>query len=214
MKLTVAQRQLTGKKVKTLRKEGQVPAVIYGKHLDTGISILVDKVQLVKTYRKAGRSTPVELSGEGVDQLVLFHEVQLHPVSDHVIHVDFLAVNKDEKVEAEVPVVLIGESPVETNNIGRVQQLKNSVQVEALPLDLPKEVEVDISKLVEAGDVLHISDIMLGDKVEILDDPELAVASAVEFKEVVEEESDTLDAIEGQEAATEEEGGEDTSDEE
>ncbi|USN55669.1 MAG: 50S ribosomal protein L25 [Candidatus Peribacteria bacterium] len=156
--------------------------MIYGKHLDSGITVSVDKVQLVKVYHKAGRSTPIELKGGDIDQLVLFHDLHLNPITDHVMHVDFLAVNKDEKVEAEVPLILVGESPVETDNLGRVQLLKNTVQVEALPLELPHDIKIDISQLKEVGDILFIKDIHLDGKVEILDDEELAIASAVAIK--------------------------------
>lgn len=197
MKLTVHPRQVTGKKVKTLRKNWQVPGVIYGKHLDSGITVSVDKVQLVKVYHKAGRSTPIELKGGDIDQLVLFHDLHLNPITDHVMHVDFLAVNKDEKVEAEVPLILVGESPVETDNLGRVQLLKNTVQVEALPLELPHDIKIDISQLKEVGDILFIKDIHLDGKVEILDDEELAIASAVAIK------WESADADEAEEATEE-----------
>lgn len=188
MKLAVETRTLLGKSVKELRQAAKVPGVIYGRHLDTPISVVFDKVQLVKTVQKAGRSTPVELSGDGIDQLILFHDIQLHPVSDHLIHIDCLAVDKSEKTRAEVPVTLVGVSPFEKNSLGRVQLLKTSLEVEALPLDLPHHIEIDISGLEEEGQVLHVSDVVVGDKVEIMDDPALALLSTVAFKEEAEEE--------------------------
>lgn len=117
MKLETQPRTVTGKKGKLLRKAGLVPGIIYGRHLTTSIVVSFDKIQLVKAIHTAGRSTPVELTGDNVDHLILFHDIQLDPVTDHVIHVDCLAVRKDEKVRAQVPVVLTGVSPFVKNNL-------------------------------------------------------------------------------------------------
>lgn len=117
MKLTVKSRDIFGKKVSGLRKSGLIPAVIYGKHLDKTISVTINKLEAVKVYRQAGSSTPVEISGDGIDHLVLIHEIQLHPVSDHLIHMDLIAVNRDEKVRAEVPLIIEGQSPFEKANL-------------------------------------------------------------------------------------------------
>ena len=190
MQLTATKRDLTGKKVKTLRKQQLVPGVVYGRHLDQPVSLLFDKVQLVKTLKKAGTSTPVELTGDGIDYLILFHDFQLDPVSDHLIHVDCLAVNKDEKVSADVHVVLVGESPFEKNNLGRVELIIDTLHVEALPLDLPHDIKIDISNLTEAGQSIHVSDVIFDERVTLLDEPTLTVAATVEFKEEVEEETE------------------------
>ncbi len=187
MKLATQKRTVIGKKGKLLRKAGLVPGVIYGRHLSETVIVSFDKVQLVKAIHAAGRSTPVELTGGDVDHLILFHAIQLDPVTDHVIHVDCLAVKKDEKVRAEVPVVMIGLSPFVKNNLGTVQLIKTTLEVEAFPLDLPKDIKIDISTLENAGEVIHVSDIKLGDKIEIMDNPEDAVLSTVEFKEEAEE---------------------------
>jgi large subunit ribosomal protein L25 len=99
-----------GKKLNSWEKQGLVPGVVYGKNLANPLMIAVDKVKMVQTYHKAGKSTAIELQGDNIDQLVLVHDIQLNPVTDHLIHIDFLAVNKDEKVRAEVPLVLVGQS--------------------------------------------------------------------------------------------------------
>ena len=206
MKLAVESRSIHKKKVKHLRKDAKVPGIVYGRHLDTPISVVFDKVQLLKTIKAAGRSTPVELHGEGIDQLVLFQDIQLHPVHDALVHVDCLAVNKDEKTNAEVPVKLVGESPFEKNSLGRVQLLITKLEVEALPMDLPHHIEIDISNLVEDGQVLHISDVKVADNVTLLGDPELAMLSTIAFKEEAEEEEEEVIAPEAEGEATEGEG--------
>lgn len=111
MELIVTSRQ--NKLAKELRKEGLIPGIVYGKHLTTPLAIACKRNDVIKAYKEAGYSTPLMLTGEGIDQLVLFQDIQLDPVSDVLLHMDFLAVNKDEKVRTEIPVKMIGESPIE-----------------------------------------------------------------------------------------------------
>jgi len=107
MKLKVEVRDIRGKNVKKKRRDGQIPAIIYGKHMESPISIICDKNEFVKLYKKTGSSTPITLTGEGIDEMVIVHDYQLDPVSDVVLHVDFLGIKKGEKVSAEVNIVLI-----------------------------------------------------------------------------------------------------------
>lgn len=193
MKLTVQVRTATGKEVKKLRREGQLPAVVYGKTLETPVLLSCLKNDFIKVYRTAGYSTPIELVG-GVDQLVLLQDMQLDPVSDEVLTVDFLAVNKNEKVSASVPVVLVGESKVEKLNEGKVQQVKDTVEVEAFPQDLPHNIEVDLAQIETANDVIFVKDLKLSDKVKVLDDGEQPVVTVVEFSDEAEAESEEAGA--------------------
>ena len=191
MKLSVKKRDIHGKKVKNLRAQGLVPAVIYGKHVQAE-SISCVKNDLLKVYRTAWYSTPVELTGD-VDHLVLINSLQLDPVSDEIISADFLAVSRTEKVAAKIPVVTVGESQLEKLNEGKVMLIKDEVEVEALPQDLPSKFEVDISVLETVNDVFFVKDLKVSDKVTILDDPELPILTV----SVLEDES----AEEGEEAA-------------
>jgi large subunit ribosomal protein L25 len=111
MELIVTSRQ--NKKAKDLRKEGLIPGIVYGKHIKEPLTIACPRNDLIKKYKEAGYSTPLTLTGDGIDQLVLIQDIQLDPVTDVLIHIDFLAGNKDEKVTTEIPVVLVGESPIE-----------------------------------------------------------------------------------------------------
>ena len=161
-----------GEKNSAIRKEGNIPAVVYGKHMAAPLSIICKKNDFIKKFKEAGYSTPLTLEGDGVDQFVLIHDMQLDPVSDFVLHADFLAVNKDEKVTAEVPVILVGESPLEKLGEGKIQLLKDYVEVEAFPQDLPHDVKIDISVVQKMDDTIFVKDIQVSDKVEILDDME------------------------------------------
>lgn len=193
MKLTVQIRTATGKEVKKLRKEGQIPAIVYGKALGTPVLLSCLKNDFIKVYRDAGYSTPIELVG-GVDQLVLLQDIQLDPVSDEVLTVDFLAVNRNEKVSAAVPVVLIGESKVEKLNEGNVQLVKDTIEVEAFPQDLPHNIEIDLAQIETVNDVIFVKDLKFSDKVKVLDDGEQPVVTVVELSDEVEAESESEEA--------------------
>ena len=191
MKLSVKKRDIHGKKVKNLRAQGLVPAVIYGKHVKAE-SISCVKNDLLKVYKACWYSTPVELTGD-VDHLVLINSLQLDPVSDEIISADFLAVSRTEKVAAKIPVVTFGESQLEKLNEGKIMKVRDEVEVEALPQDLPSKFEIDISVLETVNDVFFIKDLKVSDKVTILDDPELPILTVA----VIEDEP----AEEGEEAA-------------
>ena len=186
MKLSVKKRDVFGKKVKNLRAQGLVPAVIYGKHVQAE-SISCVKNDLLKVYRTAWYSTPVELTGD-VDQLVLINSLQLDPVSDEIISADFLAVSRTEKVSAKIPVVTFWESQLEKLNEGKIMQIRDEVEVEAFPQDLPSKFEIDISVLQTVNDVFFIKDLKVSDKVTILDDPELPILTVSVLSDEAEEE--------------------------
>ena len=200
MKLSVKKRDIHGKKVKNLRAQGLVPAVIYGKHVQAE-SISCVKNDLLKVYRACGYSTPVELTGD-VDHLVLINSLQLDPVSDEIISADFLAVSRTEKVAAKIPVVTFWESQLEKLNEGKIMLIKDEVEVEALPQDLPSKFEVDISVLETVNDVFFVKDLKVSDKVTILDDPELPIltVSVLEDEEPAAEEGGEAAAAEAPKA--------------
>ena len=193
MKLTVQVRTATGKKVKNLRKEGQLPAIVYGKSLENPVLLSCVKNDFIRVYREAGFSTPIQLIG-AIDQLVLLQDMQLDPVSDEVLTVDFLAVNANEKVSASVPVVLIGESKVEKLNEGKIQLVKDVVEVEAFPQDLPHNIEVDLASVESVNDVIFVKDLKVSNKVTILDDGEQPIVTVVELADEEESSSDVASA--------------------
>lgn len=184
MKLKVEVRDIRGKDVKKLRRDGQIPAIIYGKHMDNSISITCDKNEFVKLYKKAWSSTPITLIGEGVDEMVLIHNYQLDPVTDVAIHVDFLALTKWEKVSAEVSIVMTGdeESLVVKSGDGNIQLVKDSLAIEALPKDLVKEIEVNVSHIEDVSEAIFVKDLKLPTGVEVKDDIEQIVVSVLDLK--------------------------------
>lgn len=184
MKLNVHIRKW--EKAVSLRKEGNIPAIVYGKHLSAPISVYCNKNEFIKQFKAAGYSTPITIHGAGVEELVLVHDFQLDPVTDIVLHVDFLAVSKTEKVTTEVPVVLFGESQIEKIGEGKIQLIKDFVEVEAFPQDLPHDIKIDISEIKTVNDTIFVRDLKFSDKVTVVDDldqPIITVASLDDTEE-------------------------------
>lgn len=195
MKLSVKKREIYGKKVKSLRAQWLIPAVIYWKHIQAE-SISCVKNDLLRIYRTAGYSTPIELTWD-VDHLVLINSLQLDPVSDEIISADFLAVSKTEKVSAKIPVVVFGDSQIEKLNEWKVMLVKDEVEVEALPQDLPSKFEVDVSVLQTVNDVFFVKDLKVSNKITVLDDPELPILTV----SVLSDEASAEDSAEWEEKA-------------
>ncbi len=181
MELIVTSRQY--KSAKELRKEWLIPCIVYGKHLETPIAIACPKNNIIKKYKEAGYSTPLTLTGDGIKQLVLIQDIQLDPVTDVLLHVDFLAVKSDEKVKTEIPVKMIGESPIEKLGEGQIQLVKDFIEVEAFPQDLPHDITIDISVIQTTNDTIFVKDLKFSSKVTVLDDPEQAIITVATAEE-------------------------------
>lgn len=185
--LNAEERKITGRKVKTLRAAGLIPANIFGKKIDSK-AVQVKRHEFEEVYKEAGETGLIELTLSSEKRPVLVHDIQLNPKTDEVLHVDFLQVDLKEKVEAEVPVELTGESPAEKQSIGTVVQYVNEVKVEALPTDLPEKFEVDTTELTEVDQAVYIKDIKIDrTKVEIKNDPEEIVVKVEPPQKIVEE---------------------------
>lgn len=147
------------------------------------MSVSCIKNDFLKRYKEAGYSTPITLKGKDIDQMVLIQDIQIDPVTNNLMHIDFLAVKQDEKVTTEVPIILIGESSVEKLGEGKIQLIKDFVEVEAFPQDLPHNVSVDISVIKTMNDTIFIKDLKFSDKVTVLDDPEQAIVTVLKLAE-------------------------------
>lgn len=175
IKLEAIKRTVTGKKVSTLRKKALLPATVYGRGVPS-VSVEVGYKDFLKTLKSAGETTIVNLGLDGVSRPVLVHQIQRHPLTDEVLHVDFLQVDLTQKIKAEVPVVLVGESPAEKSGIGTVVTQLDEIEVEALPSDLPKEFEVDVTGLDEVDKAIYVKDLVaVSDKVAVLADPDAII---------------------------------------
>ncbi|MCR4275153.1 MAG: 50S ribosomal protein L25 [Candidatus Wolfebacteria bacterium] len=183
--LQVEKREILGKKVKHLRKQGFVPAELYGGEVSNA-HLSVPIKDFMKAYKEAGESTIVGLSFEDKKIPVLIHDVVFSPLGQEVEHVDFLAVKMDEKIKTEVPLEFVGEAPAVKEKSAILVKAMQEIEVEALPGDLPRSIKVDLTKLEDIGVSIYVKDLEVSDKVKILVDPQTVVASAVE--QTVEEE--------------------------
>ncbi len=210
-KLTAEKRKTTGRKVKTLRKQGILPANIFGKEIKS-LSVQVPAKEFLKIYEKAGDTGIIELSvGDGEAHPVLVHNLQIHPLTSQPLHVDFHRVNLTEKVKAKVEVVTVGEAPAVAQKLGLLLTPVGELEVEALPSDLPDKIEVDISKLAAVDQEIKIKDLKLSDKVTISADPETVLVKigelvSEEAKKMMEEEKAAAEAAAAQAATTAPEG--------
>ena len=160
---------------------------IYGRNKEN-ISILVNYTDFEKAYNEAGESSIISLDIEGDSHEVVVKEVQVDPRKDRYHHVDFYEFTRGEKMEANVSLKFIGEAPAE--KLGMVlNTAKTEVDVEALPKDLPKEIEVDLSVLIDNDSVIRLGDLKLPEGVELVGDKEEVVVSVLLAKEVGEEDS-------------------------
>lgn len=209
MKLKVEFRETKWKNNRKFRKEGKIPATVYSKHLEKPISIFCEKNEFVKLYRKAGHSTPIELTWKDIDELALIYDYQLDPVSDAVIHVDFLWIKKWVKVAAEVSIIMKWDelSPLVKSGDANIDLVKDNLEIEALPKDLPKEIVIDVSTIDDLNTVLFVKDLNLPKWVLSLEDWELPVITVVDLKKLAAQEEAKEKAAE--EAATQETTDED-----
>ena len=167
-------RTVFGKKVGRLRREGLVPGVVYGPVIKDTIAVSVNARDFGRFYQKIGHSTVFSLTWESESQPVLIREVQIDPVRGDHLHIDFFAPNMKVKLRQTVPVVLHNHS---SDAQGMLSQSLTEIEVEALPSDLPSQLDVDISGLIEIGDHLKVSDVVAPKGVEIISDFEVTIAS-------------------------------------
>jgi large subunit ribosomal protein L25 len=174
--LELEPREALGKKVRRLRRSGTTPVHLYGSGVDSR-SLQCESAKLIRTLARAGANTPVTLTvrGEQKEQLAFIREVQWHPMRGELLHVDFLAVRTDRPVSAQVPVVLRGESPGAIQSSRIVVLQLRSLDLEALPLLIPHQIEVDLSRLTEPDGVIKAGEIALPAEVTLLNDPEEVV---------------------------------------
>lgn len=169
--LKAEERKIVGRKVKTLRKQGFIPANLYGKKIKS-VSLQIKNSDFQKIWKEAGETTLIDiLVGEKIHP-VLIHNAQIHPTTQDFIHVDFHEVSLTEKTTARIPVEITGESPAVSQGLGALIQPLSEIEVEALPADLPENFTIDISKLEQVDSQITVGEIAVNaEKIKILIDP-------------------------------------------
>ncbi|MBL7159492.1 50S ribosomal protein L25 [Candidatus Microgenomates bacterium] len=210
-KLKVEKRKTLGRKIKKLRREGILPANIYGKKVKSQ-AVQVGLKEFEKIYADAGETSIIDLIVEaGKTRSVLIHNVQIHPVTDQFLHADFRQVVLTEKVKADIPVEIVSESPAVKEKKGILLTILDEIEIEALPADLLDKIEVDVSQLTEVNQEIKVSDLKLAKKVDFLTDSNSIICKigplvTKEAEELAkEEEAAAEEAVEkeGKEAAEE-----------
>jgi len=168
--LKVTTRKITGRKTRNLRKEGILPANIYGKDIKSQAVQLPTK-DFKAAFKTAGETSIINLTldKETKARPILVHNIHLHPVTDEFLHADFHQVDLTKKVTVAVPLKMIGEAPAVSKG-GVLLQLMDEIEVEALPSDLPDKFEINISKLKEIGQTINLKDIKIPDKAKLMVD--------------------------------------------
>ena len=208
-----------GKKdaLSVIRTNGMIPAVVYGAQVEnTLVSVL--STDFVKVLKVAGETSTIVLDitgAEGADKGsakkvdVLIHEVQVDPIKGYPIHVDFLAIDMNKPVEVTIPLEFVGLAKAEKDGLGTLVKVLHEIDIEALPKDLPHNIEVDVTSIATLEDKIHASDIKLPKGVTLITEGEEVVALVAAVKEEVEETAPVdLSSIEVEKKGKKEEEGE------
>lgn len=168
-KLTLMERKITGKKLKSLRADGMIPSVVYGG--EEPVLLSSEYVETEKVLNGAGYHSPIDLDMAGKKQMAIVKDVHIDPVSRRIINIEFQAISASEVVEATTPVVIVGFEESEASKIYHfaMTQAMEEIDVKAKPADLPKELTVDASTLKELDDKIILADVKLPAGVEFVD---------------------------------------------
>lgn len=203
--LKAEKRDIKASKPSVLRRDGKVPATVYGKTIKSE-SLSVKLSDFTKVYGEAKETGLIELGVDASVRPVLVHHVQRDPVKDVILHVEFHQVDLKEKVHANIPLVLVGEAPAVAQKLGVVLSLLSEVEVEALPTDLPEKLDVDVSHLAAVDEELKVSDIQVPQAVTLLTDGTVVVVKIGELVSKAAEEQAAAEAAATAEAAAPVEG--------
>jgi len=189
--LSAIKREKTGKEIsKKLRKQGLIPAIVYGPRFQPfPIAVKFNELESILIKHKGETLLfNLELSdGEPSKIQAILKDYQTHPITDKIIHIDFLAIHEEEAITLDIPLEFLGK-PVGISKGGILEILLHELTIECLPSNIPDKIYVDISNL-DVGDVLHVKDIKVPEGVKVIDDPEETVITIVaEAVEVAEEE--------------------------
>ena len=202
--LQIQKRTTEGKKVKTLRNQGITPIHLYGSEFDSA-SMQVKMSELIDILNLAGFSSPITLNDGKNDIIAFAREVQRHPLTEQILHVDFQIVGKDDQVEVEVPINLTGESPAVKNLGGVLIKLMETIRVSSKVDSVPKSLELDISVIESLEQSILVGEIEIAEGVQIVSDETFSVSRVIPPRIEIEEEEVDAELAEGEES---EEGAE------
>ena len=172
-------REKLGKKVKSLRLQGLIPAELYG-HGVKNLHLAVSAREFLKVFKEAGENTIVNLQIQGGEKPVLIHEIKTNYLSGEIDHIDFYEVRLYEKIKARIPLEFTGEAPAQKSKGGVLNKAMSEIEVEALPGDLPHRFTLSLESLDDLNKSLYVKDIKVSPNVRILVDPETVIVTVTE----------------------------------
>jgi large subunit ribosomal protein L25 len=208
MELSANKREILGKKVRFLRRQGITPVHLFGRNVEP-MPLQCDTTQLQHVLVQTGKTGLISLKIDKAKRPrnVMVREVQREPRTDELLHVDFYQVRMEEKIRVGVPIIPVGEAPALRFKENFLAQELNSLTVECLPDEIPSKVELDLSDLTEVDQSIHVKDIILDGNITVLDDPDqLVVKISAGFIEKAIEEEEVEAEVEAEAEALEEAG--------
>lgn len=184
VELTAEKRTALGKQVKRLRRQGQVPGVMYGHGFDP-IPLQFEERDLRRllSHVSGSQLVSIKVKGQKDSEMTLLRDLQRDPISGALLHVDFYRVMMTERLTTEVPLVIVGESPVVESREGILLQGLSAIEVECLPSDLVDAIEVDLSGLTKVDQALHVRDLAIPAGIDVLTDPDEMIVRVVPLEE-------------------------------
>ncbi len=191
MELLATTREVLGKKVRFLRRQGITPVHLFSRNIES-MTLQCDTAQLKHVLAQAGQTGLISLKLDKTKKPrnVMVREVQRESCTGELLHVDFYQVRMEEKIRVEVPIIPAGEAPALKLKENFLAHELNTLTIECLPDEIPNSVELDLASLTEAGQAIHVKDIRLDDGITVLNDPEQLVVkiSARHVEKLIEEE--------------------------
>ncbi len=209
LSIKAAKREVLGKKVRFLRRQGITPTHLFGHDLES-LALQCQTAELQRIISRAGKTRPISLKIEADKhpRNVFIREIQRDETKGNLLHVDFYQIRKGEKMRADIPIILVGEAPALKEKGRMLTHSLTSLSVESLPDKLPPQIEVDLSPLEEMEQAIHVRDITLGPDITVITDPDqmvvkVAEAPVPEVGEVVAEVEEEVEEVEAPAAEAE-----------
>jgi large subunit ribosomal protein L25 len=205
LKLKASKRTVLGKNTGALRKQGITPIHVFGNGIES-LALQCDSSEIKKIILHGGTTRLIEIGieDEKLPRSVFIREIQRNSMNGQILHVDFYQFNKKEKMTAEIPIIFIGEAPASKSRVNMIEHQLTHIEIEALPDNMPRHIEVDISNLKEAGDIIHVKDIKFDKDVSTTADPDQIIIKVSKIKASVEAPTSAEAAVpEAEKTATE-----------
>ncbi|HEY32591.1 MAG TPA: 50S ribosomal protein L25 [Dehalococcoidia bacterium] len=204
IELHASKRDVLGKKVRFLRRQGITPVHVFGHGIES-LALQCDTANLQRVLARSGQTRIINLKidDEKSPRTVMAREVQQDILKGSLLHVDFYQVKMTEAIEVDVPIVLVGEAPALKNKENMLAQELNELSIECLPANIPNSIEVDVTSLTEPDDAIRVRDIVPGEGVTILNDPEAMLARITVQREIIEEVPEAVEVAEEEAEAVE-----------